>query len=67
MNDDIGQRSGHSRPLRAVHPFDVKADNSAHPLRIVGNSANILALATAMICAKVNLTQDRRRECNTCF
>ena len=29
---------------RAVHPFGLKAGNPAHPLRIVGNSTNLLAV-----------------------
>lgn len=28
---------------RLAHPFGLKADNSAHPLRIVGNLSNIMA------------------------
>jgi len=40
---------------RLVHPIGLKIDNSAHPLRYVGNSANLLALLNAMICIAVNL------------
>lgn len=40
---------------RMVHPFGLKADNAAHPLRYVGNSSNILALLNAMVCVSVNL------------
>ena len=40
---------------RLVHPFGLKADNAAHPLRYVGNSSNILALLNAMVCVFVNL------------
>jgi uncharacterized protein len=40
---------------RIVHPFGLKADNAAHPLRIVGNSANLLATLSAMVCLGVNL------------
>ncbi|MCU0832507.1 MAG: MAPEG family protein [Rhizobiaceae bacterium] len=37
---------------RMVHPFGLKADNGEHPLRMIGNSANLLAvlvLAIALI------------------
>jgi uncharacterized membrane protein YecN with MAPEG domain len=40
---------------RLVHPFGLKADNAAHPLRYLGNSSNILALLNAMVCVCVNL------------
>jgi uncharacterized membrane protein YecN with MAPEG domain len=40
---------------RVVHPFGLKADNAAHPLRYLGNSSNILALVNAMVCVCVNL------------
>jgi uncharacterized protein len=30
---------------RIAHPFGLKIDNAAHPLRFVGNGANILATA----------------------
>jgi uncharacterized membrane protein YecN with MAPEG domain len=40
---------------RVVHPFGLKADNAAHPLRYLGNSSNILALLNAMVCVCVNL------------
>lgn len=40
---------------RLIHPFGLKADNPAHILRIVGNSANILATLNAMICLFVTL------------
>ncbi|MGL4973769.1 MAG: MAPEG family protein [Bosea sp. (in: a-proteobacteria)] len=30
---------------RAAHPFGLKIDNAAHPLRYVGNGSNILAVA----------------------
>ena len=29
---------------RVAHPFGLKADNPAHPLRIVGNMGNLLAV-----------------------
>lgn len=29
---------------RLVHPFGLRADNAAHPARIVGNMGNILAV-----------------------
>lgn len=34
---------------RLVHPFGLKIDNAAHPLRIVGNSANLLAVVILAI------------------
>ncbi len=40
---------------RVVHVFGLKADNVAHPLRYVGNSASGLALLNAMVCVGVNL------------
>lgn len=40
---------------RIAHPFGLKTDNAAHPLRIVGNSTNILATLNAMVCIGVNL------------
>ncbi len=40
---------------RLVHPFGLKIDNAGHPLRYIGNSANLLALLNAMICIAVNL------------
>jgi len=40
---------------RIAHVFGLRADNAAHPLRYVGNSANILALLNAMVCIGVNL------------
>ena len=40
---------------RIAHPFGLKPDNAAHPLRIVGNSANLLATLNAMVCLGVNL------------
>jgi hypothetical protein len=40
---------------RIAHPFGLKPDNAAHPLRIVGNSANLLATLNAMVCLAVNL------------
>lgn len=30
---------------RLAHPFGLKADNAAHPLRYVGNGTNMLAVA----------------------
>lgn len=30
---------------RLLHPLGLKADNPAHPLRILGNSSNLLAIA----------------------
>ncbi|GHC44036.1 MAPEG family protein [Neogemmobacter tilapiae] len=40
---------------RIVHPFGLKADNAAHPLRIIGNSANLLAVLNLMVCLGVNI------------
>ena len=34
---------------RLVHPFGLKADNPAHPLRYVGNSASLLATLTVLV------------------
>lgn len=33
---------------RLVHPFGLRADNAAHPLRIVGNTAGLMALLILM-------------------
>jgi len=38
---------------RLIHPFGLKAGNAAHPLRIVGNSANLLATLNVMVCLAV--------------
>ncbi|MCR5858861.1 MAPEG family protein [Mesorhizobium sp. J428] len=35
---------------RIVHPFGLKANNAAHPLRIVGNTASLLATLNVMVC-----------------
>lgn len=40
---------------RIAHPFGLKTDNAAHPLRYVGNGTNILAAMNAMICLALNL------------
>lgn len=40
---------------RLAHPFGLKIDHAAHALRIVGNSTNILAALTAMICIGANI------------
>ena len=40
---------------RIAHPFGLKADNAGHPLRYVGNGANILAALNAMICLGVRI------------
>ena len=40
---------------RIAHPFGLRADNAAHPLRYVGNGTNILAMANVMVCLAVNL------------
>ena len=40
---------------RLAHPFGLKIDNAAHPLRYVGNVSNLLAALNAMICLGVNI------------
>lgn len=35
---------------RLVHPFGLTAINASHPLRIVGNTASLLATLNVMIC-----------------
>ena len=41
---------------RIAHPFGLQAvDNAAHPMRYVGNSTNILATVTLMICIGMTL------------
>lgn len=40
---------------RCAHPFGLKIDDAGHPLRYVGNGANILAALNAMVCLAVNL------------
>ncbi len=41
---------------RIVHPFGLQSiDNAAHPMRYIGNSANILATVNLMICLGVRL------------
>lgn len=35
---------------RLAHPLGLKADNAAHPLRYVGNSATLLATLTLIVC-----------------
>lgn len=40
---------------RAVHPFGLKIDNAAHPLRYLGNGSNILASLVAIAAICVNL------------
>lgn len=34
---------------RVIHPFGLKIDNGAHPLRMIGNSANLLAAAVLFV------------------
>lgn len=34
---------------RILHPFGLKAGNAAHPLRIVGNSMNLLSMAILFV------------------
>lgn len=38
---------------RLIHPFGLKADNPAHPLRYVGNTASLLATLNVMVCLAV--------------
>jgi uncharacterized membrane protein YecN with MAPEG domain len=38
---------------RVVHPFGLKHDNPTHPLRIAGNSANLLATLNVLVCLAV--------------
>jgi uncharacterized membrane protein YecN with MAPEG domain len=40
---------------RIAHPFGLKIDNAAHPLRYVGNGTNILAALSAMVCLVFNI------------
>lgn len=40
---------------RIAHPFGLKADTASHPLRYVGNGANIFATLNAMVCLVANL------------
>ena len=40
---------------RIAHPFGLKADTAAHPLRYVGNGSNILAALTAMVYIFTNI------------
>jgi uncharacterized membrane protein YecN with MAPEG domain len=35
---------------RLAHPLGLKADNAAHPLRYVGNTATLLATLTLLVC-----------------
>ena len=40
---------------RLAHPFGLKADNTNHLLRYVGNGTNVLAALNAMVCLAVNI------------
>lgn len=40
---------------RIAHPFGLKIDNAAHPLRYVGNGTNILATVNLMVCLAMNI------------
>jgi uncharacterized protein len=42
---------------RIAHPFGLKADTAAHPLRYVGNGTNILAALNAMVCLGFNIVR----------
>lgn len=38
---------------RVIHPFGLTAVNPAHPLRIIGNTASLLATLNVMVCLAV--------------
>ena len=40
---------------RIAHPFGLKMENAAHPMRYVGNGTNILAAVNATVCLGINL------------
>ncbi len=40
---------------RIAHPFGLKSNTAAHPLRYVGNGTNLLASLNAMICIAVHI------------
>lgn len=40
---------------RIAHPFGLRADSAGHPLRIIGNSANLLAAVVAMVAIALNI------------
>lgn len=40
---------------RIAHPFGLKVDTAAHPLRYVGNGSNILAALTAMVYISIHI------------
>jgi uncharacterized protein len=40
---------------RLIHPFGLKAGNASHPLRMVGNTASLLATLTMIVCLAVIL------------
>jgi uncharacterized membrane protein YecN with MAPEG domain len=40
---------------RLAHPFGLVPGNAGHPLRYLGNSSNLLAALTAMICIAVQI------------
>ena len=40
---------------RIAHPFGLKVDTAAHPLRYLGNGSNILATVNLMVCLGVNI------------
>ena len=41
---------------RVIHPFGLKHSNAAHPLRIVGNTASLIAILNVMVCLFVTST-----------
>jgi uncharacterized protein len=40
---------------RIAHPFGLRAGSAGHPLRIIGNSANLLAAVVAMVAIALHL------------
>lgn len=40
---------------RIAHPLGLKIDNASHPLRYVGNGANIFAALNLMVCLAVQI------------
>lgn len=45
---------------RIAHPFGLKVETAAHPLRYIGNGTNILAALNLMVCLTVNLVERAR-------
>ena len=40
---------------RVAHPFGLAPDNAGHPLRYLGNGANLLATLNTMVCLGVQI------------